>query len=142
LTSHAKGAQYVAVRHVVNRRKSTAPTGNDDTSAGDFRPLSEPVLLMLVSLAEQPRHGYALIKDVEALTAGRVRLTTGTLFGAIRRLLEVSWIERIELEDVTRDKKAYRLTDAGRRQLDLELKRMKQLTRVAMRRLQMLEERQ
>jgi DNA-binding PadR family transcriptional regulator len=132
-------AQYVAVRHVVTRRK-TGGGRTDDAGPADFRPLSEPVLLMLVSLAERPRHGYALIKDIEVLTGGRVRLTTGTLFGAIRRLLEVSWIERFDQQDVTRDKKSYRLTDAGRRQLDLELKRMRQLTRVAIRRLQTREE--
>ena len=52
------------------------------------RPISEPVFLILVSLADKPRHGYALMKDIEALSEGRVRLSTGTLYGAIRRLLE------------------------------------------------------
>ena len=45
-------------------------------------------MLILISLADQPRHGYALLKDVEALSGGRVRLSTGTLYGALRRLLE------------------------------------------------------
>jgi len=95
------------------------------------RPLSEPVLLILTSLADQPRHGYALMKDIEALSGGRVRLSTGTLYGALRRLLEDAWIERFEQEDTSREKQAYRLTAAGRGQLQLEMDRMKRLTRAA-----------
>jgi DNA-binding PadR family transcriptional regulator len=95
------------------------------------RPLSEAVLLILTSLADKPRHGYALMKDIEALSGGRVRLSTGTLYGALRRLLEDAWIERFEQEDTSREKQAYRLTKAGRRRLQLELDRMRQLTRAA-----------
>jgi DNA-binding PadR family transcriptional regulator len=95
----------------------------------DSRPLTEPVLLILMSLANKPRHGYALMKDIEALSNGRVRLSTGTLYGALRRLLADHWIERFEQEDTSRDKQAYKLTPAGRRRLELELERMKQLTR-------------
>jgi DNA-binding PadR family transcriptional regulator len=96
-----------------------------------IRPLSEAVLLILMSLAHTPRHGYALMKDIDALSQGRVRVSTGTLYGALRRLLEGGWIERFEQDDTSRDKQAYRLTADGRRQLDSELDRMKQLTRAA-----------
>jgi DNA-binding PadR family transcriptional regulator len=99
--------------------------------APDTKPLSEPVLLILLSLADAPRHGYALLKDIESLSRGRVRLSTGTLYGALRRLLEDRWIERFAQEDTSREKQAYRLTSAGRAQLDGELDRMKQLTRAA-----------
>ena len=95
------------------------------------RQVSEPVLLILASLADKPRHGYALLKDTEALSGGRVRLSTGTLYGALRRLLEDAWIERFAQEDTSREKQAYRLTAEGRRQLQLELDHMKQLTRAA-----------
>ncbi|HEY3455696.1 MAG TPA: helix-turn-helix transcriptional regulator [Bryobacteraceae bacterium] len=95
------------------------------------RPISEPVFLILVSLADKPRHGYALMKDIEALSERRVRLSTGTLYGAIRRLLEDGWIERFAQKDTSRDKQAYRLTAAGRGQLKAEVARMKQLTRAA-----------
>ncbi|MGA3040251.1 MAG: helix-turn-helix transcriptional regulator [Bryobacteraceae bacterium] len=95
------------------------------------RPLSETVLLILTSLADRPRHGYALMKDIEMLSAGRVRMSTGTLYGALRRLLEDGWIERFDQEDTSREKQAYKLTAGGRRKLQLELDRMKQLTRVA-----------
>jgi DNA-binding PadR family transcriptional regulator len=91
--------------------------------------LTEPVLWILTVLADSPRHGYALIREIEALSHGRVRLSTGTLYGALRRLLENGWIERFEQEDTSREKQSYRLTVAGRRQLEAELERMKQLTR-------------
>jgi len=107
----------------------------DEAGTGSPRPLTEPVLLILLSLAGTPRHGYALMKDIDALSRGRVRLSTGTLYGALRRLLEEGWIGRFEQADTSRDKQAYRLTPAGRKQLQIELDRMKQLTRAATARL-------
>ena len=101
----------------------------------DSKPLTEPVLLILTSLADQPRHGYALLKDIEGLSGGRVRMSTGTLFGALRRLLEDGWIEPFEQVDTARQKQAYRLTTVGRKQLQLELDRMRQLTRAGFARL-------
>ena len=105
----------------------------------ETKPLTEPVLLILTSLAAHPRHGYALIKDIQLLSGGRVRMSTGTLFGALRRLLEDGWIERFEQEDTSRQKQAYRLTAAGRRQLQVELKRMQELTRAGFARLKAAE---
>ena len=84
---------------------------------------------------DQPRHGYGLMKDIEILSGERVRLSTGTLYGALRRLLEDGWIERFKQDDTSREKQAYRLTAAGREQLQLELERMKQLMRAASARL-------
>jgi len=46
----------------------------------EFLPLTEPVLLILLSLAEEPRHGYSILKDVERMSDGRVVLSTGTLY--------------------------------------------------------------
>jgi len=120
--------QYGVMRHVLKQPDVT-----------ETKPLTEPVLLILLSLADRPRHGYALMKDIEALSNSRVRLSTGTLYGALRRLLEDTWIERFEQDDTSREKQAYRLTPAGRRQLKLELDRMKQLTRAASARLRMRE---
>ena len=94
-------------------------------------PLSEPVLLVLLSLAEQPRHGYSIIKDVEQVSAGRVVLSTGTLYGALQRLLAQGWIEHFEEDESSRDRRAYRLTARGRKNLLVEVERMKQLTKVA-----------
>jgi DNA-binding PadR family transcriptional regulator len=94
-------------------------------------PLSEPVLLVLLSLAEQPRHGYAILKDVERISDGRVKLSTGTLYGALRRLLHEAWIERVEEGESPRDRRPYRLTSRGRHNLQLEVERMRQLTKLA-----------
>jgi DNA-binding PadR family transcriptional regulator len=94
-------------------------------------PLTEPVLLVLLSLAEQPRHGYSILKDVERMSGGRVVLSTGTLYGALQRLLAQGWIERFEDEDTARSKQSYRLTSKGRRNLQAEVERMRHLTRVA-----------
>lgn len=98
-------------------------------------PLTEPVLLILMSLAEKPRHGYGLMKDIEALSNGRVQLSTGTLYGALRRLVEDFWIERFEQDDVSREKQAYKLTAVGRKKLHAEVERMRDLTEAAATRL-------
>lgn len=115
-----RNAQYVDMRHVVD--------GNQEM---ETTPLTEPVFLVLLSLVQAPRHGYALLKDTEALSGGRVRLSTGTLYGVIHRLLESKWIERFETGDTSRDKQSYRLTSLGRKFLQAELARLKQLTRAA-----------
>ena len=94
-------------------------------------PLTEPVLLILLSLAGQPRHGYSILKDVEAMSDGRVTLSTGTLYGALRRLLDDGWIERVEEAESSRGRQSYRLTSGGRRNLQMEITRMRRLTRLA-----------
>ncbi|ABF41957.1 transcriptional regulator, PadR family [Candidatus Koribacter versatilis Ellin345] len=96
-----------------------------------MEPLSEAVLFILLSLAEQPRHGYSILKDVEEMSAGRVLLSTGTLYGALRRLLEDRWIERVKQQDTTRGKVAYRLTGSGLTRVQHEMERMKHITRLA-----------
>jgi DNA-binding PadR family transcriptional regulator len=93
--------------------------------------LSEPVFLVLLSLAEQPRHGYSILKDVESMSGGRVQLSTGTLYGALQRLLDQGWIERIEEGDAPRDRRTYRLTSRGRKNLQMEIVRMRHLTKLA-----------
>jgi len=98
---------------------------------GTAAPLSEPVLLILLSLAEQPRHGYAILKDIEEMSDGRVILSTGTLYGALGRLLDDGWIERFEEQEASRDRQAYRLTAKGRAVLQAEVARIRQLTRLA-----------
>lgn len=97
----------------------------------EMLPLTEPVLLILLSLAGEPQHGYSILKDVEQMSDGRVRLSTGTLYGALRRLLDDNWIQRVEQKDTSRGKQAYRLTARGRRNLQFEVHRMKHLTRLA-----------
>ena len=91
---------------------------------------SEPALLVLVSLLESPRHGYAISKDVERLT-GR-RLGPGTLYGAISRLEDAGLIESQPVADRRRP---YKLTAAGRSEAERELSQMASLAREGQRRL-------
>jgi DNA-binding PadR family transcriptional regulator len=97
----------------------------------EHTPLSEPVFLILLSLAESAKHGYSLLKHVESLSDERVRLSTGTLYGALRRMSEDGWIERCACEDSVREKQCYRLTRTGRDVLNQEHGRLKQLLRVS-----------
>jgi DNA-binding PadR family transcriptional regulator len=97
-------------------------------------PLSEATFLILVSLKGGPKHGYAIMKEVEALSRGRVTLSTGTLYGAIKRMLADGWIRRFEApEDEAdgRERKSYTLTARGRRVLEAETQRLRQLVAIA-----------
>ena len=97
-------------------------------------PLREPTFLILLSLAPGPKHGYAILKEVEALSDGRVKLSTGTLYGAIERLLDQNWIRRVDdpiPNDTNRKRKAYELTESGRKALNAEIARLRKLVNVA-----------
>jgi DNA-binding PadR family transcriptional regulator len=114
---------------------------NQRDPASDLLPLREPTFLILLSLAPGHRHGYAIIRDVESLSQGKVRLGTGTLYEALARLLDQGLIERISADEpgesqedgVHRGKprKAYRLTEAGRKLLIAETRRMQALVSAA-----------
>ena len=99
-------------------------------------PLSEATFFILLSLAPGPRHGYAILKDVQMLSDNRIVLSTGTLYGALKRLLEQNWIERVddpEPNDTDRKRKAYALTQTGRRILKAEVERFQRLIATARR---------
>ena len=87
--------------------------------------LTEGVYYILLSLL-QPLHGYGIIQNVEKLSAGRVRLAAGTLYGAINTLLEKGWIAALEGEADSR-KKEYVITELGREMLNKELQRLEEL---------------
>jgi DNA-binding PadR family transcriptional regulator len=106
-------------------RRDMSPADSPD------KPLTEPVLFMLTSLAAGAQHGYMLLKSIERLSDGRVRLSTGTLYGALRRLLEAGWIATVDQDDRSRDKQAYKLTAEGRRRLTAEHARLTHLVRLA-----------
>lgn len=102
--------------------------------AQDYLPLTESTFFILLSLAATPKHGYGIIKEVEAMSTGRVSLATGTLYSALRRMLSDGWIERLADDPPgsdSRERKLYRLTDFGRRILELETERLKTLVRLA-----------
>jgi DNA-binding PadR family transcriptional regulator len=97
-------------------------------------PLREPTFYILLSLSPGPKHGYAIMKEVETLSESRLLLSTGTLYGAIKRLLDDGWIRRVEdpLPNRTdRERKAYALTEQGRRLLSTEIERLRKMVSVA-----------
>lgn len=91
---------------------------------------SDPALLVLASLADGDKHGYAMMSDIQAFAG--VRLGPGTLYGAITRLEEVGWIRSVESEDRRRP---YRLTAEGRRYLTEQLAGLDQIVKTGRRRL-------
>ena len=96
-------------------------------------PLTESTFFILLSLAPSPLHGYAIMKEVESLSEGRVLLSTGTLYGAIKRLLDREWIKRVTHpipNGTDRERKAYALTKKGRRILNAETDRLKSLVKI------------
>jgi DNA-binding PadR family transcriptional regulator len=101
------------------------------TDPETFLPLTETTLLILVALSTTPKHGYAILKEVSTLSDARITLSTGTLYGALERLLDQQWIERIEAEQNERGRKAYQLTNLGRDVLKAEMQRMEQVLRQA-----------
>ena len=102
-------------------------------------PLSEQTFYILLSLLPQPRHGYAILKDIQQLSDGRLLISVSTLYTSLKRLLEQGWIERAELkkqdEKIGRPRKQYKLTHTGRSFLIAEAKRLQMLIQVANQRL-------
>jgi len=99
----------------------------------DLLPLSPAIFHILLALADGDRHGYGIMQEVKSRTEGRVRLGPGTLYGAIKRLLEKGLIEETEeradpeLDDERR--RYYRLTEFGQKVLRAEAERMARLVK-------------
>jgi DNA-binding PadR family transcriptional regulator len=96
----------------------------------DHPPLTEGVYLIMVSLLT-PRHGYAVMQNIEALTAGRITLGAGTLYGAINTLLEKNWISAVGHSAESR-KKEYIITPQGMDILKHEIMRLGELVKIGL----------
>ena len=98
--------------------------------------LSEQSFLILAALADEPRHGYALVTEVAALSDGRIKLRASTLYAALDRLVARELIahERDEVEN-GRLRRYYRLTDQGEAAVREEADRMAAAARAARERL-------
>jgi len=94
-------------------------------------PLTTAMFNVLLALADGDRHGYAILKEVEEQTGGEVQLSTGTLYGIIKRLLEDGWIVEAQRRPAAANddqrRRYYRLTDAGREVAVAEALRMEKL---------------
>ena len=107
---------------------------NETIGIDEMLPLPPATLHILLALAETERHGYAIIQDVEARTDGELRLSAGTLYRSIARMVEQGLIvevakRRTRAEDERR--RYYRITSFGTAVARAEVRRMSQLLRHA-----------
>jgi DNA-binding PadR family transcriptional regulator len=109
-----------STRHVAPSRQ--------DLDAGHY---SDPPLLVLASLASGPKHGHAMIEDIEGLCG--TRLGPGTLYGAISRLEQQGWIEPLPAEE---RRLPYRITPQGLKVLRAKLTTLQHFARAGLRRLE------
>jgi DNA-binding PadR family transcriptional regulator len=109
------------------RRRSPDPAA--------FVPLTPAIAHILLALADQDRHGYAIMQEVERLTGGSVRMGPGTLYGTIKRMIASGLLEEAEerpdpgMDDERR--RYYRATPLGRDVLAAETARMSALVSAA-----------
>ena len=98
-------------------------------------PLSPIALYVLLALADSDRHGYAIIKEIETVTAGEIRLLPGSLYRIIKQLVDDAWIIEVEAprnagaDDERR--RYYRLTPWGRQIAQAEVERLAGVMRMA-----------
>jgi DNA-binding PadR family transcriptional regulator len=101
----------------------------------DFLPLTPAVFQVLLALAEGERHGYAIMQEVAASTGGQIKMGPGTLYGTIKRLLEMRLIEESDerpdprLDDERR--RYYRLSGLGQRVVRAEAERYAAMVELA-----------
>jgi DNA-binding PadR family transcriptional regulator len=92
--------------------------------------MTDPTLLVLASLADGDKHGYAMLEDIQRFAG--VRLGPGTLYGAITRLEERGWIRPMAAED---RRQPYTITALGRRHLEEQVGSLNAVVKTAQQRL-------
>lgn len=118
--------------HDLNLVAATSPTPDS------FLPLTPAVFHVLLALAGEERHGYAIMQFVAEATGGKITLGPGTLYGTLKRLMESGWIEEHderpdpEVDDERR--RYYRLTGLGQQVAAAEARRYEALLKTARRR--------
>jgi DNA-binding PadR family transcriptional regulator len=107
----------------------------DDPRPEDLLPLQTATFHILISLAAEDRHGYAIIQDVLAQTGGEVRLSPGTLYRSIQRMLDQDLVvelhERPPVEEDDERRRYYRITTFGAAVARAEARRLASLVRLA-----------
>lgn len=104
-----------------------------NSNSEDLGHYSDPPMLVLASLASGPKHGHAMIEDIESLCG--TRLGPGTLYGAIGRLEQQGWIEPLPAEE---RRQPYRITASGLRVLRAKLTTLQQFSKAGLKRLEAL----
>jgi len=99
-----------------------------ESNSDTFLPLPTAVFHILIALADRDRHGYSIMQDVAARTAGKVRLSAGTLYSSIRRMLDHGLIEELaespDPSNTDERRRYYRLTRFGKRVASAEVERL------------------
>ncbi len=100
-----------------------------------YQPLTPAVFHILLGLADGEKHGYAIMKDVEAQSGGQIKMGPGTLYGSIKRMLAAGLIEEsVQRPDPAMDderRRYYRLTGLGEKVVLSESQRLAELVKVA-----------
>jgi DNA-binding PadR family transcriptional regulator len=99
-----------------------------------YGPLTPAMFHVLLALAGEDLHGYAILKEVELRTGGKVRLSTGTLYGIIKRLVTDGLIAELRSRPAEADderRRYYRLTQPGRAVAAAEAERMDEVLSIA-----------
>ena len=113
----------------------TTRPSSSSTSPLAHLPLTPVVMHILLALADEERHGYAIAQEVERVSSGGVRMGPGTLYGSIQRLAKSGLIEEAKRRPAARDdderRRYYKLTALGRRVLEAETARLAELVAVA-----------
>jgi DNA-binding PadR family transcriptional regulator len=108
---------------------------SDDPRPESLLPLPAAVFHILMAVADEDRHGYAIIQEVTARTSGEVRLSPGTLYRSVQRMLEQDLIVEVherpapEVDDERR--RYYRITTFGKKVATAEVQRLSDLVRLA-----------
>jgi len=107
------------------------PRREPSNEVDSLLPLPTAVFHILVALADRDRHGYSIMQDVVARTDGKVRLSAGTLYSAVRRMLEQGLIEELrdspDPESADERRRYYRLTRLGRDAAAAEARRLQEM---------------
>ncbi len=106
-----------------------------DREAAGFLPLPRATFHILLAVADQDRHGYAIIQDIAARTGGELKLSAGTLYRSIQRMLDDGLVveprERPAAEQDDERRRYYRITPLGEAVARAETRRLTELVRMA-----------
>ena len=107
----------------------------NESKPDSLLPLPTAVFHILIALADRDRHGYSIMQDVAARTGGKVQLSAGTLYSAVRRMLEQGLIEELaespDPSSTDERRRYYRLTRFGKRVAAAEVERLNALVQQA-----------